>query len=116
MNSKLSAAALLAKVDQVEGEMRRVGYWSNSSAPALDQTALFSGVSFEKWLQFEYLPKLREAIRNNVFAAVPPYKVGLSALRQYDYHSSVPEAHQLMELCFELESLLALVLPAQDNP
>ena len=116
MNSEVSAAALRAKVDQVEVEMRRIGYWSHISAPALDQTAVFSGVSFENWLQFEYLLKLREAISCNVFTAVPPYRIGLSALRQYDYHSSIPEAHHLMKLCFELENLLAPVLPAQDNP
>ena len=115
MNSAPALTKLMANLDQLEAEMRRIGYWSHGPAPLFDNT-LFSGVSFEKWLQFKYLPKLREAVRTNVFTAVPPYKVGLAALRQYDYHSCVPEAHELMRVCFELENLLESCLPAQDGP
>ena len=37
---------------------------------------------------------------------VPRYRVGVAALRNYDYHAVVPEAAGLMQLCFELEQLL----------
>ena len=97
-----STNAILEKVHAIEGEMRRIGYWSNVPPEAIDNSKLYAGVSFEQWLQFVFLPRVSAAANSGDFREVPPYRVGLAALRQYDYHSVVEKAHPLMRLCHEL--------------
>jgi uncharacterized protein YqcC (DUF446 family) len=93
-------------VDAIAAEMRRIGYWSMGEAPRPNPQVLFFGMTFEKWLQFEYLPKVRQACSVGDESVIPPYRVGLAALRQYDYHSYDPTAQQLLLLCNTLEKLL----------
>ncbi|PND36808.1 hypothetical protein C1O66_04150 [Paucibacter aquatile] len=99
--------ALAARV--VEEEMKRVGYWSAEPCPEFNPNELYGGATFESWLQFEYLPKVSRAVEVLSLVDLPQYRVGLAALRQYDYHSSIPEAHILMSACFELERVLDAV-------
>lgn len=53
-----------------------------------------------------HLSAVSTAARSGEFDPVASYRVGLAALRQYDDHSTVEEAHPLMRLCQELEQLL----------
>ena len=99
--------AIETKVQEIEAEMMRIGYWSLTLSTDIDDSKMYAGLSFERWLQFIVLPSVKEAVANETFASVPPYRVGLAALRQYDYHSTVEEAFPLMELCHQLEQLLA---------
>jgi uncharacterized protein YqcC (DUF446 family) len=94
------------KVCAIEREMQRIGYWAAMPPPRMDPAALYHGVSFEHFLQFVYLPHVAQAAETGDFAAVPPYRIGLAALRHYDYHSFVEEAQGLLRLCHELESLM----------
>jgi len=102
----VSTNAIVDTVRAIEGEMRRIGYWSNLSPGGIDESNLYAGLSFEQWLQFVFLPRILAAADSGDFRDVPPYRVGLAALRQYDYHSVVEEAHRLMRLCHDLERLL----------
>jgi uncharacterized protein YqcC (DUF446 family) len=106
---------ILEAVRAIEGDMRRIGYWSEIAPRGTDVTQLYAGVSFEQWLQFVFLPSVVAAAHSGDFGQVPPYRVGLAALRQYDYHSVVEEAHPLMRLCRELENLIDLEKSAQLN-
>ena len=99
--------SVLEKVREIETEMRRIGYWSDAPSQPVDSTKLYGGVSFEQWLQFVFLPGVSDADRSGDFGAVPGYRVGLAALRQYDYHSTIEEAFPLMHLYQDLEKLLA---------
>ena len=99
-------SALSDKVAEIEAEMKRIGYWSTDTPPSTDHAKLYSGVSFENWLQFVFLPAVRTASVSGDFSLVPPYRVGLCAMRNYDYHDVVPEAKQLMDYCWQLENLL----------
>jgi uncharacterized protein YqcC (DUF446 family) len=101
--------ALLDKIAEIEIEMKRIGYWSMDAPSQVDHTKPYSGVSFENWLQFVFLPAVRTATMSDDFSQVPPYRVGLCAMRNYDYHSVIPEAKQLMAYCWELEELLVAV-------
>lgn len=101
-----NVAEIAAIADEIEVEMRRLGYWQSTHPDGLDSSAPYSGVSFEAWLQFVFLFAVKRAVRTGDFREVPPYRVGVAALRQYDYHSSIPEAHPLMNLCFKLEKAL----------
>jgi len=60
--------------------------------------------SFELWLQCVFLPRAREAVAQD---ALPRQsRVGLMALRQYDYHQQVPEAAELLRLLNEFDALV----------
>ena len=87
------SADVLRKLDEIEAEMRRIGYWSDS--PDL-QAAVREGKfksfldapSFELWLQGLFLPNARTAARAGRLAAYS--QAGEIARRQYDYHAHVP--------------------------
>jgi uncharacterized protein YqcC (DUF446 family) len=109
-------STIAEKVREIETEMQRIGFWSSAPAAEPDSAQLYSGLPFEHWLQFVYLPAVKMAAAFGQFSSVPPYPVGLAALRQYDYHSTVEEALPLVDLCNELERLLSLELEkAQQN-
>ena len=104
-------APLLEKLDQVEAEMKRIGYWQ-PVVPAEWQAKVDAGQvrsyleapTFELWLQTVFLPHAREASRTGNLPS--DSSVGVMAMRQYDYHSSVPEAHGLMHLLSEFDEMI----------
>lgn len=104
------SSPLLQKLDEIEAEMRRIGYW-HETPPDLQVMAArgelrsyLDAPSFELWLQTIFLPNARRAVQTNSLPA--DSRVGLMAMRQYDYHSSIPEAHGLMKLLYEFDELV----------
>jgi uncharacterized protein YqcC (DUF446 family) len=101
---------LLQQLDRVEAEMKRIGYWSENPPDLQAELAagrmqsFIDSPSFELWLQCVFLPNARRATRDNDLPTES--QVGLMALRQYDYHSSIPEAHPLMRLLSEFDDLV----------
>lgn len=98
--------AIEAKVQEIETEMKRIGYWSSKPSAEVNDSKMYAGLSFEQWLQFVFLPSVKAAAISGAFVSVPQYRVGVAALRNYDYHSTVEEALPLMQLCHQLEELL----------
>ena len=104
------SSALLQKLDEIEAEMKRIGYWRDQPSDLSAQAArgevrsYLDAPSFESWLQTLFLPNARQAVQTNTLPA--DSQVGLMAMRQYDYHSSVPEAHGLMRLLSEFDGLV----------
>lgn len=103
-------SAVLQKLDQIEAEMRRIGYWQENP-PDLraryvsgELRSYLDAPSFELWLQTVFMPNARHAAQTNTLPK--DSQVGLMALRQYDYHSSIPEAHGLMQLLNEFDNLI----------
>ena len=104
------AEAAIAKLDAIEAEMKRIGFWSDD--PRDLQARIESGElrsfldapSFELWLQCVFLPNAREAARSNKFPEKS--QVGLMAMRQYDYHSHVAKAQQLLSLLGEFDRIV----------
>lgn len=103
-------AAIGRKLDEVEAEMKRIGFWS-ADPPDL-QAAVAQGrmrsfldaPSFELWLQQIFLPNARKAVAD---ASLPAQsQVGVMAMRQYDYQSTVPEAQTLLELLSTFDELV----------
>lgn len=95
------SAALRAKLDEVEAELKSIGYWSDGPAP--ETTGTFLDMPFETWLQFVFLPNARAWLDDGA----PPKRsqVGLTALRQYDFHTTVDEALGLVRLLGEFDEL-----------
>jgi len=98
------------KLDQIEEEIRRIGYWQESK-PDLQAKVLRGEVhsyvdapSFESWLQMVFIPNARRAIVTDRLPA--DSQLGLMAMRQYDFHSLVPEALGLMRLLSEFDDLV----------
>jgi uncharacterized protein YqcC (DUF446 family) len=86
---------LLQKLNEVEAEMKAIGYWSDASLSDTGQK------TFEHWLQFQFLPTARRRIETRDLPR--DSSVGLMAMRQYDYHSFVPEAQRLLSLLREFD-------------
>jgi uncharacterized protein YqcC (DUF446 family) len=97
---------ILQKALEIEAEMQRIGYWTPVSVRATDDGKLYGGLPFEEWLQFHFLPSVKAAATSGDFSSLPRYRIGLAALRNYDYHSTVEIALPLMRLCQQLEELL----------
>lgn len=91
------------KLDQIEAEMKRIEYW-NPNPPALKNTDFLAAPSFELWLQSVFIPNARKAVKDEQY--IDKSEVGLMAMRQYDYHSYVPEAQNLLKLLFEFDKIM----------
>ena len=104
------ADPLESKLDEIEAEMKKIGFWADN--PPDLQSAFASGQmrsyldapSFELWLQCIFLPNARRAVRT---ASLPnDSQVGVMAMRQYDYHTVVPEAQRLTSLLHEFDKMV----------
>ncbi|HEX4350290.1 MAG TPA: YqcC family protein [Verrucomicrobiae bacterium] len=104
------SSPLSDKLDQVEAEMKRIGYWQENPPDLRARYAsgelqsYLDAPSFELWLQVIFLPNAREAVQTDELPSGS--QVGTMALRQYDYHSSVPEAGDLVRLLNEFDDLV----------
>lgn len=102
--------AALAKLDAVEAEMRRIGFWAKDPPDLLadyqagKRRTYLDAPSFELWLQCVFLPNARSAAREDALPAKSD--VGLMAMRQYDYQTRVPEAADLLRLLSEFDDIL----------
>ena len=60
--------------------------------------------SFELWLQCIFLPNARDAAKKGEYPQQS--QVGLMAMRQYDYHSHVEEAQNLVSLLNKFDKIV----------
>lgn len=102
---------VLHQLDAIEAELRRLGWWSENPPDLLAEVragtlrTYLDAPSFELWLQCVFLPNARAAAESDALPSTS--QVGLMALRQYDYHSSVPEAQPLLRLLHDFDSIVA---------
>ncbi len=101
-SSAPARAEMAATLDEIENEMRRIGYWHSDPPDLLARCAsgeiqsYLDAPSFELWLQCVFLPNARQMLRDDRLP--PSSSVGVMAMRQYDYHSYVEEAQTLLQL------------------
>jgi uncharacterized protein YqcC (DUF446 family) len=95
------------KLNEIEAEMKKIGFWQENPP---DLQAKFSSgemrtyldaPSFELWIQCVFLPNARRAVQTGLLPR--DSQVGVIAMRQYDYHSVIPEALQLVTLLHEFD-------------
>lgn len=90
--------------DRIEAEMRRTGIWQ--ATPLRPEQLNFKKafamdtMAFSQWLQFIFLPRVREAVATNNFPSSS--SVGAQAVREFD---GCPEADHLVALLLEFDSL-----------
>lgn len=84
--------------------MRRIGFWQNEALrqEQLKFTEAFAmdTMTFAQWLQFIFLPRVREAIVSNQFPTSS--SVGAQAVREFD---GDPDAGRLVTLLSEFDGL-----------
>ena len=104
------ARRVLQQLDAIEAELRRLGWWSDDPPDLLAEVragtlrTYLDAPSFELWLQCVFLPNAREAAESEALPSSS--QVGLMALRQYDYHSFVPEAQPLLRLLNDFDRIV----------
>ena len=83
--------------DEIEGEMRSQGLWQDQPLRAAQlnfkQAFGMDTMTFTQWLQFVFLPRVREAVAANQFPRSS--SVGAQAVREFDGN---PDADRLVTL------------------
>ena len=73
-------------IEKIEAEMKRIGYWQEEPLrpEQLDfqQAFAMDTMSYAQWLQFIFLPRVREAIASGAFPGSS--SVGTQAIREFD--------------------------------
>lgn len=95
---------VLSKIAGIEAEMRRIGLWQKKALrPEQYRFAQAFGMdrmTFTQWLQFIFIPRVREAAVTGNFPAES--HVATQAMREFDGFS---EASQLIKLLAEFDAL-----------
>ena len=88
----------------IEAEMRRIGMWQevplDPRQMKFKEAFAMDTMTFAQWLQFIFLPRLREAIAANSFPQGS--SVGAQAVREFDGY---PEADGIITLLSEFDAL-----------
>lgn len=112
----MNHSQIVSKLDAIERELKRIGFWDETldcqsvrkqavERAREQEVSPIANMSFENWLQAVFLPHARETVRTN---SLPQSShVGVMAMRQYDYHSHVPEAQPLLKLLYEFDQLIS---------
>jgi|SRR5579859_6962944 len=91
--------------DEIEAEMRRIGFWQGEPLRpeqlAFTQAFAMDTMTFAQWLQFIFLPRVREAVASNRFPGSS--SVGTQAVREFD---GAAEASRLVTLLAEFDGLI----------
>ncbi len=91
------------QINAIEAEMKKIGFWSENP-PSFSVSNFQDAPSFELWLQCVFIPNARSAAKKSEYPSKS--QVGLMAMRQYDYHSHVEEAQNLLELLYEFDEIV----------
>ncbi len=92
------------QLDRIEEEMRTSGLWQDE--PLKQEQFRFSEafamdtMAFQQWLQFVFMPRVRDAIAGDNFPASS--NVGAQAVREFD---TVAAASQLVSLLSDFDAL-----------
>jgi len=90
--------------DEIEDEMRSIGMWQDQPLRPeqlnFKQAFGMDTMTFTQWLQFVFLPRVRESVAANSFPSGS--SVGAQAVREFDGY---PEADRLITLLSEFDAL-----------
>ncbi|MCP5326279.1 MAG: YqcC family protein [Oceanospirillaceae bacterium] len=94
---------VLLALDEIEAEMKKIGFWSDNP-PLINVDNYLKAHTFELWLQCVFLENAREATLTGKYPNAS--QVGIMAMREYDYHSCIEEALNLVKLLHGFDKLV----------
>ncbi len=94
---------VIAAIDEIEAEMKSIGFWKDNP-PKVKVGNYLDAPSFELWLQCVFIPNVRKAAKSGKYPNGS--HVGQMAIRQYDYHSYVEEAQNLLSLLSKFDKVV----------
>lgn len=94
---------VIAAIDEIEAEMKSIGFWSDNP-PKVKTGNYLEAPSFELWLQCVFVPNARKAAKSGKYPNGS--QVGQMAMREYDYHSHVEEAQNLLSLLHKFDNVV----------
>ena len=102
---KPSYAIAQKKIDAIEAEMKRIGYWQSEPLDPdqydFERAFAMDTMVFSQWLQFIFIPRVKEIVATA--GEFPPRSmVGAQAVREFD---GAPEASDLVRLLSEFDAL-----------
>jgi uncharacterized protein YqcC (DUF446 family) len=98
-------AIVQKKIDAIEAEMKRIGYWQSEPLDpgqyGFQRAFAMDTMTFSQWLQFIFIPRVKEIV---AIAGEFPRRsmVGAQAVREFD---GAPEASDLVGLLSEFDAL-----------
>ena len=95
--------ALTTKLDEIEAELRRLGFLVGEVGPPRPVTSAFGleDMPFEHWLSYVFLPRAREAIAEKALPGSS--SVAAMAIRNLDGH---PDADTLIALLYQFDGMI----------
>ncbi|MBB4285431.1 YqcC family protein [Roseospira goensis] len=109
MATAAQRGAILAQLDAIEAEMKRIGLWTDRLPDPPATGPLDPAAGFDAWLQGVFLPKARTAAETDTLPARS--QVGVLALRQYDHHSTWAAARPLLRLLNDFDRMVEAAAP-----
>src|SRR5262245_61502944 len=95
---------VIRHADLIEAELRRIGFWQSQPLRpeqlTFTQAFAMDTMAFAQWLQFIFLPRVREAAASNQFPSSS--SVGAQAVREFDGDT---DAANLVTLLAEFDAL-----------
>jgi len=92
------------QIDQIEAEMRNIGMWQDQPLPPkqmeFKQAFAMDTMTFSQWLQFIFVPRVREAVASGEFPSGS--SVATQAVREFDGYEN---ADGLISLLSEFDAL-----------
>lgn len=101
--------ALENKVNELELEMKKLGYWSHKSK-AVDVKTItepfgMGQITFEEWLQYVFIPNVRKIIEEK--GKLPEESnLGYAAFKNYEYMDDMPETRNLASILREIDEII----------
>lgn len=92
------------QIDQIEAEMRNIGMWQDQplrpEQMEFEQAFAMDTMTFSQWLQFIFVPRVREAVTSGEFPSGS--SVATQAVREFDGYEN---ADRLITLLSEFDAL-----------
>jgi len=105
-NVRPSTDMMLRQLDQIAHEMQGAGLWSDQrpSAEALASEApfCFDTLRFEEWLQWVFLPQMRELLER---FGTPPENCSMAPLAEHQFTELEKDTERLLAAIAEFDAL-----------
>ncbi|CAN5706422.1 hypothetical protein BH11PAT2_BH11PAT2_06110 [soil metagenome] len=96
------------KLDEIEAEMRKIGFWSDEELDIdpkdCKETYCADKITFSQWLQYVFVPSMRFAVETNTLPIQSLVTEG--AMGEWNELSVNREAFQLILLITEFDDLI----------